>query len=593
MTKSNLSKIRAVIGVTVLATSTLSAGTFMVTTTSDSGSGSLRQAILNANAHGGGDITFFKVSGVITLESPLPAITQNTCILGPGNCNVTISGNGNFAIFSINAGVTGMLSDLTIANGSAMGSFSPPFSPAEASGIANAGQLEVHDCVIRNCTNLFSDGAAVYNSGILQMIGCVVADSGSSGPNADVEGGAVFNGGCLTMQNCTISNCVGTQGGGIFNTGTSVLKGCTIAACYNDSGEGDAGGIYNYSGSLTLHGCTISNCEAGFDGGGILSRGDLTVRDTTITGNNALEGGGIYLGGGTNLLHNSTISSNEDYEFGGGGIKNLALLTMRACTVSGNASGGGGGGGIENLNMLYMTNCTVSGNSCSTPDGGGILNTTNDFGITFSNNLLQITACTIASNSVAEKNGIGGIDNQGGEVQLQASIVADNMSADYSGLLISLGYNLILNTNGAELTGIVTGNIYGEDPLLGPLQYNGGHTFTQALLPGSPAINNGPVGEPPRFDQRGEPRPRGTADDIGAFQVVDCNSHFVTLTPAAGGYQVGLRGMPGLNYTIQRAGSLNGPWTTLTNITTGSDGNGACLDANPPAGSAFYRSVFP
>ena len=101
------------------------------------------------------------------------------------------------------------------------------------------------------------------------------------------------------------------------------------------------------------------------------------------------------------------------------------------------------------------------------------------------------------------------------------------------------------------------------------------------------------MGGVPHVDQRGVPRPQGTADDIGAFEVINHHVHFVSLTSTAGGMQVGLKGIPGLDYTIQRATSLNGPWTTLTNITAGTDGCGACMDACSSTGTAFYRSVFP
>jgi hypothetical protein len=59
------------------------------------------------------------------------------------------------------------------------------------------------------------------------------------------------------------------------------------------------------------------------------------------------------------------------------------------------------------------------------------------------------------------------------------------------------------------------------DPLLGPLQDNGGPTFTHALLEGSPAIDAGNNAAGLDFDQRGDgyPRVSGTGADIGAFEV--------------------------------------------------------------------------
>ena len=61
------------------------------------------------------------------------------------------------------------------------------------------------------------------------------------------------------------------------------------------------------------------------------------------------------------------------------------------------------------------------------------------------------------------------------------------------------------------------------DPLLGPLQDNGGPTFTHELLPGSPAIDAGDPGfaPPPFYDQRGPDfyRVRNNRIEIGSFEV--------------------------------------------------------------------------
>jgi hypothetical protein len=59
------------------------------------------------------------------------------------------------------------------------------------------------------------------------------------------------------------------------------------------------------------------------------------------------------------------------------------------------------------------------------------------------------------------------------------------------------------------------------DPMLGPLQDNGGPTWTMALLPGSPAIDVGDNTDAPDWDQRGEGFPRivNGVIDIGAFEV--------------------------------------------------------------------------
>ena len=90
-----------------------------------------------------------------------------------------------------------------------------------------------------------------------------------------------------------------------------------------------------------------------------------------------------------------------------------------------------------------------------------------------------------------------------------------------SGAISSLGYNLASDNGGGFLT--ATGDQINTDPMLGPLQDNGGPTFTHALLPGSPAIDAGDPSftPPPDFDQRGPGYPRVGNEriDIGSFEV--------------------------------------------------------------------------
>jgi len=65
----------------------------------------------------------------------------------------------------------------------------------------------------------------------------------------------------------------------------------------------------------------------------------------------------------------------------------------------------------------------------------------------------------------------------------------------------------------------------------------------------------------------------------------------VTLVP--GGYQVGFFGIPGRTYTLQRAETVTGPWTTLSSVVIGPDGLGIYYDTNSPPSTAFYRTVYP
>src|SRR5207248_3246106 len=122
----------------------------------------------------------------------------------------------------------------------------------------------------------------------------------------------------------------------------------------------------------------------------------------------------------------------------------------------------------------------------------------------------------------------GGIRNEGGTLTIGNTIFKTGVSGenilDY-GTVTSLGYNL--SNDGTGPNNGTTDQI-NTDPLLGPLQDNGGPTFTHALLVGSPAIDAGdPNFDPNSFtpplttDQRGSgfARVANGRIDIGAFEV--------------------------------------------------------------------------
>ena len=87
----------------------------------------------------------------------------------------------------------------------------------------------------------------------------------------------------------------------------------------------------------------------------------------------------------------------------------------------------------------------------------------------------------------------GGIYNYGAAAQIGDTVLTvgefNGTIFNDGGIVTSLGYNLASDNGGGVLTG--PGDQINTDPLLGPLQDNGGPTFTHALLSGSPAINAG------------------------------------------------------------------------------------------------------
>ena len=238
-------------------------------------------------------------------------------------------------------------------------------------------------------------------------------------------------------------------------------------------------------GPVTISDLTIRNGHGSF-GGGILNSngGTLTITNSTVSGNAAPFGGGIY-NSGTLTIVNSTVSGNMASSEGAG-VYNASTLTITNSTFSGNAARGEGGGCISE-GMLLITNSTLSGNS-ATDIGGGVFNI----------GTLHI------GNSVLKRGDSG-----------------DNISNANGGMVMSLGYNVSSDDGSGFLTG--PGDQINTDPLLGPLQNNGGPTFTHALLPGSPAIDAGDpqFTPPPYYDQRvvGFWRVRNGRIDVGSFEV--------------------------------------------------------------------------
>src|SRR5262249_22004147 len=126
----------------------------------------------------------------------------------------------------------------------------------------------------------------------------------------------------------------------------------------------------------------------------------------------------------------------------------------------------------HDVSILTMRDSTIAGNSGG--EAGAILG-----GPVGS---ISIDNCTIAANSVP----FGGIFTNGSPLYMRNTFLAGNGGALY-GTLSSSGHNLIGNTLGGS--GYADTDLLNVDPLLGPLQNNGGPTQTMALLPGSPALN--------------------------------------------------------------------------------------------------------
>jgi hypothetical protein len=300
----------------------------------------------------------------------------------------------------------------------------------------------------------------------------------------------------LTSGQLTVSNCVTILGPG--------------AAILTLSGN-NASRVFHVTGTnVTIRGFKIANGQGALYGAGIRTGGRavsaVAVSDCVITNNTTtLLGAGIFNSPGVTLaISNCTISGNSATSGNGGGIyKNNATLTVVASTLSGN--------------FAYYV-------------GGGIMN----YGQPGSA-ILTLTASTLSSNSASYGATILSDGYQGvAAVQIGDTILNGGAGANISngsGTITFAGFNLSSYDGGGLLT--ATGDQTNTAPLLGPLQDNGGPTWTHALLRNSPAIVRGKRDAIPALaratGQRGSLRmvdfPAVTnaagseASDIGVFEV--------------------------------------------------------------------------
>ncbi|MGI9086119.1 MAG: choice-of-anchor Q domain-containing protein, partial [Chthoniobacterales bacterium] len=356
------------------APSAAEAAGFSVTNTNDSGAGSLRQAILDANTNPGADTIDFAaiLSGqTITLTSGELPITEDVTIsVGSNSFPITVRRDSNapeFRIFTITDGNNSVRRKVTLNRLIITG------------GMLSGG-----------------DGGGIFNSEDLTLVGCVV-----SGNSALVGGGIAadrYNDALsyLTLNNMTVgSNTAINIGGGISTINSiTTLTDSTIAG--NTSLRANGGGIY-------------------------MQIGRLTVTNSTISGNNAVDsyqgsGGALILFVGTANFTNSTLSNNTAGAHGGAillGAGQGGQVSLTNCTVFNNSAANGGGGislgydvGDANLH-LTLTNSIIAGNS-----GGDVRYQSSDVKL-LGRNLVQDGSVT-GPNVLNVNPQLGSLQNNGG-----------------------------------------------------------------------------------------------------------------------------------------------------------------------------------
>ena len=303
---------------TALATATSApAATFLVTTTADSGPGSLRQAVSDANASTGPDTIAF--SGLawpatISLVAPRMDVVGELTIEGPGPKLLTIEGDGT---------VTGL------------------FRLDRSADVQN--RLVLRGATVRSFRYLYGGAIEGYGAtgpepleSVIEVDGCVFEGNGWASGDPNAQGGAISASGALTIRRSEfVGNTTGGNGGGAVQSSGSLLVEDSLF--WGNSAESDGGGAIRILGSGAVTRRLVNS----------------TFSDNQVTVDSANNDGGgaiafVGLGAGTGLqVYNCTFAGNTTVQGGGGAIlfsslaaPDFSSLTISSSVFAGNTSGG-------------------------------------------------------------------------------------------------------------------------------------------------------------------------------------------------------------------------------------------------------------
>ncbi|PYE50574.1 PxKF domain-containing protein [Deinococcus yavapaiensis] len=378
-----------------------------VTTTADSGPGSLRAAI--AAAANGDVIVFdgatFAEPRTVALSAPLE-ITKNLTLIAPP-VGVTLDGQGTVRVLKVATSAVVTLQGLTITRGFG----------TDGAGIRNQGTLTLdHVTVKDNATTSSSLGASagggILNTGTLAVRDSTITRNTTTGTVIATGGGIANIEGILSIERSTLSE---NKAVGPDNT--------------NPGEGGYGGGLHNFGGEVNIVESTLSDNTASSQGGAFFNErggainpevnptptglliavpGGANVTNTTIANNIANVGGGMVNKGGTADIKLSTIAVNIAYTVGGG-------LVHQQITFNGALAG------------TTSISRSIVGDNVASPDGqevftfgGGLIGQINII------ESLKGSGLSLLGNLPADAK-LGALQDNGGPTKTKA--IADNSEA--------------------------------------------------------------------------------------------------------------------------------------------------------------------
>jgi predicted outer membrane repeat protein len=553
----------------------------------------LRSAIEQANATPGGNTIKLTVPGVYKITIP-PASPDDTpagennhtgdfdILPGGGNLTIVNTSGGKVAVdgnhldrvFDINPDATTAKFTVTMRGFTIQNGIAAPGDTATGTGggIRDQGNVSLtltHMVVTNNSASADGGGVAMENV-VNSTYTLTINDSkitnnhagdAGGGIETDGTGTVIINPGTVITDNTDINQGAGIYldaiapasanltvkgafinhnsslgtvnglGGGISNAGNGAvtIMQSTIADNFAATTGGGFSDENNGLGTLVVLNSLFENNTAAGNGGAIFASGpSTTITSTELRGNvSGHNGGGIFASGTTLILQNSTLANN---------------------TATGNGDGTGGGGGVELETTgagsagSHITDTTITGNRAlnnAGANGGGI-----DAPASFTGDV-KLLNDTINLNFADNGGGVFWAGTTGSNFVVQNTIIAKNTAStagpaanNPAGMFTDMGGNLIgVSGAGSGNTGFTaastqTGTVAAPlDPLLGPLQNNGGpkvgakgHRITlqtEAPLSGSPAIGKGILNGAPPTDERGFPSVVNGKINVGAVSQAD------------------------------------------------------------------------
>lgn len=513
-------------GVAVVPGVAGAANTYHVTSTFDTGPGTLRQAVLDANANPGADVVTIDLPTSYVLNLTSSITSTDTLTVQFNHVPVTLEGPAA-PIWTHTGGST-----LTVHDADLVG------TQSGVGGLHSDGPVVV-------ATSTFTD----LTGGAIVADGADVTTSTFIGNGAD-NGGAVWSTGDVTVDGSTFTDNTADVGGAINTSGSVHVTDATFA------GNTSTAGL-----------CSGGTCF----GGGAIMASAAVIDDSSFTANTATASGGALAVSGPVTISDSAFTDNSGGGRGGGAIDQEgdggatvnAMTISRSSFVGNEATGDSSGGAINQVMptaVVTIDNSTFAQNS--TADGSAAVGVYNG--------TVDLRFVTFLDNAPGTGNGLQAADVQASSLQSYGTVFAgtvvhcdvDNADSD--------GYNVEESTSSCEL-GATTDLQSSADPGLAPPADNGGITLSALPTIDSLLVNRIPASDLgcSGADQRGVVRPEGASCDVGAVEVAPTDGPGGELASLPGGGFGAGAGAGSAGPAVDRSLGLGGDGRAVRSSTAG------------------------